>query len=200
MRSRLLTLVQRARPDWIVLAAAYTDVDGCETQSRPGFRCELPRRGQRGASRQAAWLPLAFSQHRLCLRWHQNDALRDRRSARRRAAFTGSRRPRRKMQLAEILSGVLHRPDFVAFWPGRKMLPRHNSEIGRDPARAGSSGRSARFSDLLHRSGPRHHSVVPPGSQRHRARHQPRGMLMVRVCPRNHRAGRPENSCARDHE
>ena len=28
--NQVSTLVQRARPDWIVLAAAYTDVDGCE--------------------------------------------------------------------------------------------------------------------------------------------------------------------------
>src|SRR5580700_10927757 len=28
---QVLRTVQRARPEWIVLAAAYTDVDGCET-------------------------------------------------------------------------------------------------------------------------------------------------------------------------
>lgn len=30
-------LVQRSRPDWIVLAAAYTDVDGCETNRELAF-------------------------------------------------------------------------------------------------------------------------------------------------------------------
>src|SRR6266576_5883212 len=30
-QQRVLELVEQSRPDWIVLAAAYTDVDGCET-------------------------------------------------------------------------------------------------------------------------------------------------------------------------
>jgi dTDP-4-dehydrorhamnose reductase len=34
---QVLTLVQRARPDWIVLAAAYTDVDGCENNRDLAF-------------------------------------------------------------------------------------------------------------------------------------------------------------------
>ncbi|MGH9504654.1 MAG: dTDP-4-dehydrorhamnose reductase [Terriglobales bacterium] len=33
----VLAAVQRSRPDWIVLAAAYTDVDGCETNRALAF-------------------------------------------------------------------------------------------------------------------------------------------------------------------
>ncbi|MGB8115346.1 MAG: dTDP-4-dehydrorhamnose reductase [Candidatus Sulfotelmatobacter sp.] len=35
--NRLLQIVQQARPDWIVLAAAYTDVDGCESNRELAF-------------------------------------------------------------------------------------------------------------------------------------------------------------------
>lgn len=35
--NQVLTLVQRARPAWIVLAAAYTDVDGCESNRDLAF-------------------------------------------------------------------------------------------------------------------------------------------------------------------
>ena len=34
---QVLSLVQRTHPDWIVLAAAYTDVDGCETNRDLAF-------------------------------------------------------------------------------------------------------------------------------------------------------------------
>ena len=125
-------------------------------QSRPGFQCELPRSGQCRASGQAARRPPAFCQHRLRIRWHQDDALRDRRSRARPAAFTANRKPRRRCSLSEILPRVLHRPDFMAFRRGRKMFPRHDSETGCNPATAGSSGRPARLSNLLDRSGPRH--------------------------------------------
>jgi dTDP-4-dehydrorhamnose reductase len=36
--SQVLSLVQRSHPDWIVLAAAYTDVDGCERNPDLEFR------------------------------------------------------------------------------------------------------------------------------------------------------------------
>src|ERR1700723_769015 len=34
---RVKKAVQETRPDWIVLAAAYTDVDGCETNPELAF-------------------------------------------------------------------------------------------------------------------------------------------------------------------
>lgn len=35
--SKVREIVEKARPDWIVLAAAYTDVDGCESNSELAF-------------------------------------------------------------------------------------------------------------------------------------------------------------------
>ena len=34
---RVQEIVSESRPDWIVLAAAYTDVDGCEDNSELAF-------------------------------------------------------------------------------------------------------------------------------------------------------------------
>ena len=75
--NQVSTLVQRARPDWIVLAAAYTDVDGCESNRDLAFDVNCRGADQRGTSGEATWLPVAFSQHGLCFRWDQNHALRN---------------------------------------------------------------------------------------------------------------------------
>ncbi len=49
--NRVSTLVQHARPDWIVLAAAYTDVDGCESNRDLAF--EVNCRGAVNVARAA---------------------------------------------------------------------------------------------------------------------------------------------------
>ena len=48
---QVLELVQRGQPDWIVLAAAYTDVDGCETNRDLAF--EVNCRGALNVARAA---------------------------------------------------------------------------------------------------------------------------------------------------
>ena len=48
---QVLELVQRSQPDWIVLAAAYTDVDGCETNRDLAF--EVNCRGALNVARAA---------------------------------------------------------------------------------------------------------------------------------------------------
>ena len=50
-REAVLLLVQSTRPDWIVLAAAYTDVDGCETNRDLAF--EVNCRGAVNVARAA---------------------------------------------------------------------------------------------------------------------------------------------------
>lgn len=55
---QVLRLVQRSRPDWIVLAAAYTDVDGCETSRDLAFdvNCRGAANVARAAQQQGARL------------------------------------------------------------------------------------------------------------------------------------------------
>ena len=50
-RKRVVELVQRNRPDWIILAAAYTDVDGCETHRELAF--DVNCRGAENVARAA---------------------------------------------------------------------------------------------------------------------------------------------------
>jgi dTDP-4-dehydrorhamnose reductase len=50
-KKQVLELVQRSQPDWIVLAAAYTDVDGCETNRDLAF--EVNCRGALNVARAA---------------------------------------------------------------------------------------------------------------------------------------------------
>jgi dTDP-4-dehydrorhamnose reductase len=55
---RVSDLVQRSRPDWIVLAAAYADVDGCERNRNLAFdvNCRGALNVARGARQQGARL------------------------------------------------------------------------------------------------------------------------------------------------
>jgi dTDP-4-dehydrorhamnose reductase len=55
---QVLQLVQQTRPDWIVLAAAYTDVDGCETNRDLAFdvNCRGAVNVARAAKQQSARL------------------------------------------------------------------------------------------------------------------------------------------------
>jgi len=55
---QVLTLVQDTRPDWIILAAACTDVDGCETNRELAFdvNCRGAVNVARAAKKQGARL------------------------------------------------------------------------------------------------------------------------------------------------
>ena len=177
---QVLRLVQRGRPDWIVLAAAFTDVDGCETNRDLAFNVNY-----RGAVNVAQ----AAKQHGARLLFLSTDyvfdgakttpyATGDPRSPH---SVYGQSKAEAEAQLADS-SAVLYRADFVALRRRRKMFPRHHSEAGCDPATAGSSGRPARLSHLLSGSGSRSDSAMPPGGEWHGARHQPRCVLLVRIC------------------
>ena len=68
-------VVEKTRPDWIVLAAAYTNVDDCESHPDLAFAVNRDGRGKCGSGRQADRSEDSVSQFRLRVRWKENLAL-----------------------------------------------------------------------------------------------------------------------------
>ena len=68
-------LVEKTRPEWIVLAAAYTDVDGCE--SHPDLAFAVNRDGSVNVAQAARQVrhEAGVSQFRLCVRWEEDIAV-----------------------------------------------------------------------------------------------------------------------------
>jgi dTDP-4-dehydrorhamnose reductase len=58
--SRVHEIVQKARPEWIVLAAAYTDVDGCESNRELAFAVNRDGAVNVGVAAKAAGARLLF--------------------------------------------------------------------------------------------------------------------------------------------
>lgn len=119
---QVLTLVQRTRPDQIVLAAAYTDVDGCESNRDLAF--EVNCRGVVNLAR-------AAKQHGARLLFLSTDyvfdgtkktpyATNDQRSPR---SVYGQSKAEAEVQLAEILpDSCIVRTSWL-FGPGGKCFP-----------------------------------------------------------------------------
>ena len=119
---QVLNLVQRARPDWIVLAAAYTDVDACESNHDLAF--DVNCRGAVNVAR-------AAKQHGARLLFLSTDyvfdgtkttpyATDDPRSPR---SVYGHRRPRQRCRLGEILPECCIVRTSWLFGPGGKCFP-----------------------------------------------------------------------------
>ena len=72
---RVREVVEKARPEWIVLAAAYTNVDDCE--SHPELALAVNRDGPVNVAQAAKQnrCETAVSQFRLCVRWKKDLAV-----------------------------------------------------------------------------------------------------------------------------
>ena len=120
---QVLSLVQRTRPDWIVLAAAYTDVDGCETNRDLAFEVNCKRSGQRCACGQAASVPACFSSAPTTSSTEPRRLLTLRTTRAHHAAFTASRKAEAEIQLGEILPDCCIVRTSWLFGAGGKVLP-----------------------------------------------------------------------------
>jgi dTDP-4-dehydrorhamnose reductase len=119
---QVLTLVQRARPDWIVLAAAYTDVDGCESNRDLAF--DVNCRGAVNVAR-------AAKQHGSRLLFLSTDYVFDGTKTtpyetsdpRSPSSVYGHSKAEAEVRLAEILPGCCIVRTSWLFGPGGKCFP-----------------------------------------------------------------------------
>ncbi len=69
-------VVADSNPEWIVLSAAYTDVDGCEINPTLAAAVNTHGRGECGQGGCELAREAFICQHRLRFRWHEKYALR----------------------------------------------------------------------------------------------------------------------------
>jgi len=81
-QSKCIVYLLAMRPDWTVLTAAYTDVDGSEGNPENAFAVCASEYRECGSCSERGWLPAYFSCVRTIFRWNFHAALRARRSDR----------------------------------------------------------------------------------------------------------------------
>ena len=187
------------RPDVVINCAAWTDVDGAEEAEEAAFADQRQRRRQRRRRRRRDRSPRRPRLHRLRLRRRQGRALRGERPA---GAALGLRPHqagrggggRRRQQ------APLHRPLGRPLRDRRPQLRRDDAAPGRGPERGHRRPRPGRLADLHLAPRLRHR----PPDRGDRVRHPPHGggrpVLLVRVRPRDLRAGQGRVQSALDHD
>ena len=72
---RVQQVVRETHPEWIVLSAAYTDVDGCESNPDLAFAVNRDGAVNVAAAAKEAWSAASLLQFRLCIRWKEDHSL-----------------------------------------------------------------------------------------------------------------------------
>ena len=165
-------LVGHSRPDWIILAAAYTNVDGCESDRDLAFdvNCHGAVNVARAAREHGARLLFLSTDYvfdgRKTTPYETNDA-------RAPHSVYGQSKAEAEVQISVVLpESCIVRTSWL-FGDRREMFSRHNPEGSGQPSTTRSGWRSARLSDLHRGPGSRHHSTLPQASQWNCPCHQP---------------------------
>ena len=127
------TVIKAAKPDWIVLAAAYTDVDGCEIN--PTLASSINTQGAVNVAKAAARVQSK-------LLFVSTDYVFDGKKAspyevtdpRNPINAYGRSKAEAEQKIAQLFAGILHCPHLLAFWRGGQVFSRHNTEARRRSA------------------------------------------------------------------
>ena len=130
--AQIREVMKRSQPEWVILAAAYTDVDGCETNRDLAFA--VNNEGAVSVARVAKEFgpKVIFISTDYVFDGQKKDCLRNRRSACAAKCVRGFEGRSGKANSSDS-SGRLHRADFLGVWHRRQMFSGHDFKVGREP-------------------------------------------------------------------
>ena len=161
----------RERPDWIILAAAFTDVDGSEKSPELAFA--INRDGTKNVATAAhetgaklLYLSTDYVFDGLCDRPYEPiDPIRP-------LSVYGASKAAGEQTIQERARALGYRSHLLAFRCRTPLLSRENSLCRRNPIRTQSGQRPDRFTHLHERSRQRHSQTGPTGCARNPEYHQ----------------------------
>ena len=119
---RVRQVVQETRPDWIVLSAAYTDVDGCESNAELAFAVNRDGAVNVATAAKQVGSATTVSQLRLCVRWKKDDSVRNR-DARNPQSVYGRTKAEAEIKLLELMPDCCIARTSWLFGIGGKCFP-----------------------------------------------------------------------------
>ncbi len=149
---RVLQVVRDTRPEWIVLSAAYTDVDGCESNAELAFAVNRGGAVNVARAARAVGARLMFLSSDYVFDGQKTTPY-ETSDPRNPQSVYGRTKAEAEIRLLELIPAVLRCPNIVAVRSRRKMFPRHDSEAGGKPSNIGCRQRPTWFSDLCGRLG-----------------------------------------------
>jgi len=133
--SRVRHVVEETRPEWIVLSAAYTDVDGCESNAELAFAVNRDGAVNVATAAREVGARLLFLSSDYVFDGKKTTPY-ETGDARNPQSVYGRTKAEAELKTSRAAAGLLYRANLVAVRNRRQMFSRHDIEAGGKPCGA----------------------------------------------------------------